>query len=124
MPSMARVVVVGHAGRDAETQTTSKGTQVTNFSVAVTQGWGQRKSTGWYRVAAYGKLAEWAGRIRKGGLVSVSGRLEQRTWEDKEGHKNLSVEIIADEVLLLERRSEPAPQDETEGGPDSEDIPF
>ena len=126
MPSLNRVEIIGHMGRDPETKYTPSGAAVCRFSVATSEKWtdkasGEKKErTEWHNVQAWGKLAEICEQYgRKGGLVYVSGSLRTNEWEDKDGQKKSRTEINAVEVLFLSKSDKPA-------GPvkDDSDIPF
>lgn len=101
-----RVTLVGNLGRDPEVRYTQGGTPVCNLSVAVTE---RRKEadawkdhTEWFNVVCFGKTAENAGKfLKKGRQLFVEGRLQSRSWEDKEGHNRTTVEVIASQVLFL-----------------------
>jgi single-strand DNA-binding protein len=107
MGTVNRVILVGNLGRDAELRRTGTGTAVANFSLATTEVFkdreGQRKEeTEWHRVALMGKQAESvADYLVKGKQVYVEGRLRTREWQDKEGNKRTTTEIIANRLVLL-----------------------
>ena len=107
MGTVNRVILVGNLGRDAELRRTGAGTAVANFSLATTEVFkdreGQRKEeTEWHRVALMGKQAESvADYLVKGKQVYVEGRLRTREWQDKEGNKRTTTEIIANRLVLL-----------------------
>ena len=101
------VVVVGTAGKDAETKYTGSGSAVTNFTLAVNEYWadkstGERKErTEWVRCVAFGKLAEIIGQyLKKGGKVYAQGKMVTRSW-DKDGQKHYTTEIVADTVQFI-----------------------
>jgi len=105
-----KVMIIGHLGRDPEMRFTPSGRPVTTFSVAVSRTWnsssGERRSkTEWFKVVAWGNLAEICKKfLTKGQQVFVEGRLETRHWEDKEGQKRTTVEIVASEMTMLGER--------------------
>lgn len=102
-----KVMIIGHLGKDPEMRYTPSGKPVTTFSVAVGRTWnsanGERHSeTEWFNVVAWGNLAEICKQyLMKGKQVYIEGRLQTRRWDDKEGVKHTSVEIIASEMMLL-----------------------
>lgn len=103
----------GRLGRDPETRYLPNGDPVTNFSLAV--GWKakDKEGTEWVRVNTFGKLAEICGEhLRKGSQALVSGRMQTREWEDKEGIKRQTTEIVAERVQFLGGKQESAPQQE------------
>ena len=107
MGTVNRVILVGNLGRDAELRYTGGGTPVANFSLATTEVFkdkeGQRREeTEWHRVSLMGKQAESVAEyLRKGKQIYVEGRLRTRTWDDKEGNKRTTTEVIANRVVLL-----------------------
>ncbi|HKY84997.1 MAG TPA: single-stranded DNA-binding protein [Anaerolineales bacterium] len=102
-----RVMLIGHLGRDPEMRTTPSGRPVTSFSLATTRSWhttdGERhEETEWFHVVAWGTLAEICQQhLHKGQRVFIEGRLQGRRWEDAEGQKHQSVEIVAREMIML-----------------------
>ena len=102
-----KVMVIGNLGRDPEMRYTPSGKSVTNFSVASNRTWksadGEKHTdTEWFNVVAWGYLAENTKQLlTKGNRVYVEGRLQTRTWQDNQGNQHKSVEIIANDVLLL-----------------------
>lgn len=105
-----KVMIIGHLGRDPEMRFTPSGRPVATFSVAVSRTWnsssGERRSkTEWFKVVAWGNLAEICKKfLTKGKQVYVEGRLETRHWEDKEGQKRTTVEVVANEMTMLGER--------------------
>jgi single-strand DNA-binding protein len=107
MGTVNRIILVGNLGRDAELRYTGGGTPVANFSMATTEVFkdkdGQkREETEWHRVSLMGKQAESVAEyLRKGKQIYCEGRLRTRTWDDKEGNKRTTTEVIANRVVLL-----------------------
>lgn len=105
-----KVMIIGHLGRDPEMRYTPSGKPVTTFTVAVSRTWnsgdGERHSeTEWFNIVAWGNLAEICKQyLNKGQQVYIEGRLQTRRWEDKEGVKHSSVEVVANEMMMLDRR--------------------
>jgi len=130
MPNYQQTTIIGHLGRDPESRYTQGGDQVCNFSVAVTEKWGGKETTTWFRVNAWKKLAEVAQNyLKKGDAVMVVGRMNCRQWEDKDGQKRESWELTADQLRLMGARSQPKEQDKKPapaGGFEGmdDDIPF
>jgi len=106
-----KVMIIGNLGRDPEMRYTPSGRPVTTFSVACKRSWstseGDRRSeTEWFNVVAWGNLAEICNQhLTKGQQVYVEGRLRSRHWQDTDGRSHSSVEIIAQEMMLLSDRS-------------------
>lgn len=102
-----KVMIIGHLGRDPEMRYTPSGRPVTTFTVATSRSWntvdGERhQETEWFNVVAWGNLAEICKQyLTKGQQVYVEGRLQTRHWEDKEGVKHSSVEIVSNEMMML-----------------------
>ena len=102
-----RVLLIGHLGRDPEMRTSPSGRAVTSFNLATSRSWrspdGDRHDeTEWFNIVAWGSLAEICHQhLRKGQRVFVEGRLQTRRWDDAEGTKHQSVEIIAREMIML-----------------------
>jgi single-strand DNA-binding protein len=105
-----KVQIIGHLGKEPEMRYTPSGKPVTTFTVAVSRSWntgdGERHSeTEWFNIVAWGNLAEICKQyLTKGQQVYVEGRLQTRRWEDKEGGKHASVEIVANEMMMLGER--------------------
>jgi single-strand DNA-binding protein len=107
-----KIMIIGHLGRDPEMRYTPSGRPVTTFTVAVSRSWntvdGERHNeTEWFNIVAWGNLAEICKQyLYKGQQVYIEGRLQTRRWEDKEGQKHTSVEIVASEMMMLGERRE------------------
>jgi single-strand DNA-binding protein len=112
--SVNRVILVGRLGRDPETRFTGAGQAVANFSVATDETYKDRsgerqKRTEWHKIVVWGKQAEIAQQyLKKGSLVYIEGRIQSREWQDKEGQKRTSFEIVANNFRMLGGRSEAA----------------
>ena len=124
-----KVMIIGHLGRDPEMRYTPSGRPVTNFSVATSRSWntsdGERRTeTEWFNVVAWGNLAEICNQyLVKGQQVYVEGRLQSRSWEDNDGKRHTAVEIVANEMIMLEKpKSSDEQSDETETNED--EFPF
>jgi single-strand DNA-binding protein len=124
-----KVMIIGHLGRDPEMRYTPSGRPVTTFSVATTRSWNtaegeRREETEWFNVVAWGSLAEICNQyLRKGQQVYVEGRLQTRRWDDPEGKKHLTTELVAKEMTILGERREGAAQFEAAPGEEDE-FPF
>ncbi|MGB9511907.1 MAG: single-stranded DNA-binding protein, partial [Candidatus Acidiferrum sp.] len=110
--SVNKVILVGRLGRDPETRYTSGGQAVANFSVATDESYKDRngerqKRTEWHKIVVWGKQAEIAQQyLKKGSLVFIEGRIQSREWQDKEGQKRTSFEIVATNFRMLGGRGE------------------
>ncbi len=125
MPYINTCTVMGHLGRDAEVRTTQGGKSVASFSLAVTEKWkdaggSPNERTHWFRVTKWSPPDWMVQGLTKGSLVYVSGSLVTNKWDDKDGHKRESVEIKADDVLLLASRERSNAPQQAEPDP----IPF
>lgn len=112
MASINKVFLIGNLGADPEVRFTANSSAVANFRIATTDVWndknGQRQErTEWHRIVVWGKQAEHCGEyLKKGRSVCVEGRIQTREWEDKEGAKRYTTEIVADRVTFLGGRGE------------------
>src|SRR5574341_844349 len=110
MRGLNKVQIIGNLGRDPEMRYTPNGKPVTSFTVAVSRSWvkpeGERaEKTEWFNVIAWDRLAEICSQhLTKGSLVYVEGRLETRSWEAENGQKHYRTEIVANEMIILDRR--------------------
>src|SRR5689334_5770673 len=112
MGSVNKVILVGNLGRDAELKFTPSGFPISSFSLATTDrrkdkdnNW--QEKTEWHRIKLLGKQAEsLQDYLKKGKQIYVEGRLETRSWDDKDGQKKYMTEIIADRIQLLGGRGE------------------
>jgi len=140
MAGVNKVILIGNLGADPEVKYLSSGTTVANFRMATSENRVNRSSgekttiTEWHRVVAFGKLAEICGEyLHKGKQIYIEGRIRTRSWEDKEGNRKFTTEIIANQMQMLGTAGAPVeiPDSEKEVGVDQEvtpgpddDIPF
>ena len=112
--SVNKVILVGRLGRDPETRYTGGGQAVANFSIATDETYKDRngerqKRTEWHKIVVWGKQAEIAQQyLKKGSLLFLEGRIQSREWQDKEGQKRTSFEIVANNFRMLGGRSDGA----------------
>src|SRR5271166_1403728 len=104
--SVNKVILVGHLGRDAETKFTPAGVSVTSFSVATNRRWKDQQSGEWKEETDWANVVLWrqenlANYLTKGKQVYVEGRLQTRSYDDKDGKKQYMTEVVADDVILL-----------------------
>ena len=111
MSSVNKCILVGRLGQDPECRFTKSGDAVCNFSLATSEKWKDKKtgekmeSTEWHRIVIWGKLAEIATEyLNKGKQVYIEGRLQTREWEDKDGNKRQTTEVIASTMTMLGQR--------------------
>ncbi len=107
MAGVNKAILIGNLGRDPELRYTQSGQSVANFTLATSENWvgrdGQKQErTEWHRIVVWGKSAEnCAQYLAKGRTVYVEGRIQSREWEDKEGNKRQTTEIVAQTVQFL-----------------------
>jgi single-strand DNA-binding protein len=129
MAGVNKVIIVGRLGKDPEVRTIGNGGTVAQLTVATSENWVDKEGhkqerTEWHRVVAWGKLADICGKhLSKGRQVYVEGRLQTRSWEDQQGVKKYSTEIVASTVQFLgaaNERSENTSQNtnQSRGGDD------
>ena len=144
MSSVNKAILIGNLGRDPEIRYTQSGMAVANFTLATNESWSDKESgerrerTEWHRIVVFGKMGETCGKyLSKGRQVYVEGRIQTREWEDRDGNKRYTTEIVASDVRFLGNRGEggggyagpaggggPAGGDPAGGGPADDDIPF
>ncbi len=123
--SLNKAILIGRLGRDAEMRYTAEGQAVTRFSLATDRlvKAGSQPETDWHAVVCWGRLGETAGQyLTKGRLVYVAGRIAYRTWEGKDGTRHRATEIVASELILLDRRPDAEPQ--PTGAEGEDEAPF
>jgi single-strand DNA-binding protein len=109
--SVNKVILVGHLGRDAETKFTPAGVPVSKFSIATNRRWKDQQTgefkeeTDWHNVVLW-RQENLANILTKGKQVYVEGRLQTRTYDDKDGKKVYFTEVVADDVILLSGQRE------------------
>ena len=120
--SVNKVILVGRLGRDPETRYTGSGQAVANFTMATDETYKDRngerqKRTEWHRITAWGKLAEICQQyLKKGTMVYIEGRIQTREWQDKEGQKRTSHDIVANTMKMLSSRADAAAAGGSTGG--------
>ena len=129
--SVNKVVLVGHLGGDPETRFTPSGAAVANFNLATNESWRDsngelQDKTEWHRCVMFGKSAEMSGELlKKGQLVYLEGKLQTRNWEDKDGVKRYTTEVVCDMFTMLGRRMDNTGQTTPVAtGDDEDDLPF
>ncbi|HLX46441.1 MAG TPA: single-stranded DNA-binding protein [Bryobacteraceae bacterium] len=115
--SVNKVILIGHLGRDAETAYTSTQTAVTKFSVATNRRWKDQQTGEWKEETNWTNVVLWRGEnvapyLTKGKQIYVEGRLQTRSYDDKDGKKVWTTEVVAEDVILLGGRGEGGPPDE------------
>lgn len=115
--SVNKVILIGHLGRDAETAYTASQVAVTKFSVATNRRWKDQQTGEWKEETDWSRVVLWRGEnvapyLTKGKQVYVEGRLQTRSYDDKDGKKVWATEVVADDVILLGGRGEAGPADD------------
>jgi single-strand DNA-binding protein len=121
MAGVNKAILIGNLGSDPELRHTQNGQGVATFNIATSENWtdknGERQErTEWHRIVAWGKTGELCAQyLSKGRTVYIEGRIQTRDWEDKDGIKRYTTEIVANTVQFLG-----GPRSEGSGGPRSE----
>ncbi len=139
MAGINKAILVGNLGRDPEVRYTPSGVAVASFSIATSDEWkdkdtGEKKErTEWHRIVAWRRLGEICGEyLKKGSQVYIEGKIQTRSWEDRDGNQRYTTEIIAQTMQMLgsagrqgraESPGERFPVEEPITVPD-DDIPF
>ncbi len=141
MASVNKAIIIGNLGSDPELRYTAGGQAVANFSVATTEKWrdkeGQnQENTEWHRVVLWARQAEVAKEyLKKGSSVYIEGRIQTRSYEDKDGNKRYTTEIVGQRMQFLGGRSgggggvdngpsEPPPAPPGNIDSEDDDLPF
>lgn len=129
MRCINKVILVGNLTRDPELKQTTGGQPIATFGMATNRAWvtrdGQKHSSSeFHEVVAWGHLAEVCGKfLRKGKLIYVEGYLKTRSWDTPEGIKKFRTEIVANDMIMLEKRSD-SDMDEVVDAPSMEEAPI
>lgn len=145
MAGVNKVILLGNLGKDPEIRYLESGAAVCSFSMATSETYTDRSSgervtqTEWHNVVLWRKLAETAEKyLKKGSSVYIEGKLRSRSWEDQNGQKRYTTEVVGDQMQMLGRPGDgnqqnsnaaPAAQNQTAAAPsstsdDSDDLPF
>ena len=104
--SVNKVILIGHLGKDAETRYTASGAAVSSFTLATNRRWKDQQSGEWKEEVDWHNIVLWRSEnlqnyLQKGKQVYIEGRLQTRSWEDKEGNKRYTTEVVAENLILL-----------------------
>jgi single-strand DNA-binding protein len=143
MASVNKVILIGNLGADPELRYTPSGTAVANFNIATKDTWTgkdgtKEERTEWHRIVAWARLGEICGEyLTKGKQVYIEGKLRTRSWEDRDGNKRNTTEILAQTMQMLGSAGDRAPSERDMSGREfgggepqgsapfpEEDIPF
>ena len=114
MAGVNKVILIGNLGADPEVKYLSNGTTVANFRIATSENRlnkaGEKTTTTeWHRIVAFGRLAEICKEyLNKGKQVYIEGRIRTRSWEDKDGNRRFTTEIVANQMQMLGAAGGPA----------------
>jgi single-strand DNA-binding protein len=120
--SVNKAILIGHLGRDAETKFTQSGVAMTRFSVATNRRWKDQQTGEWKEETDWVNVVLWRQEnlgqyLLKGKQVYVEGRIQTRSYEDKDKKKVYSTEVVADDVILLSGSGAPREESATSGPP-------
>lgn len=129
MSGVNKVILVGRLGADPEVKAIGSGSTVARLNLATSESWvkdGQRQErTEWHRITVWGKLAEICGKhLAKGRQVYVEGKLQTRQWEDQQGQKRYTTEIVASTVQFLGSAGAEAGAGRSSSGGGADDFNF
>ncbi|MBI3398294.1 MAG: single-stranded DNA-binding protein [Deltaproteobacteria bacterium] len=139
MAGVNKAILVGRLGKNPEIKYTANGTAIANFTIATSENFkdkeGQKQErTEWHRIVAFGKLAEICGEyLVKGKQIYIEGRIQTRSWDDKNGNKKYMTEIVANTMQMLGKSDDTAkggtePPSDVGNAPEpsviEEDVPF
>jgi single-strand DNA-binding protein len=138
--TLNKVMLIGNVGKDPEVNFTPSGVKVAQFRLATSETWKDKdgtiqEHTDWHTVIAWRGLADVVEKlVRRGSRIYVEGKIQSRSFEDREGNKRYVTEIVADNLLLLDAKrpeqshhhegEQPATQSEGHSASGGEDIPF
>ncbi|MCC6963817.1 MAG: single-stranded DNA-binding protein [candidate division Zixibacteria bacterium] len=129
MASVNKAILIGNLGKDPDLRYTPSGVAVCTFSIATTEKWKDKntnemkETTTWHNIVLWRRQAEIAKEyLQKGSPVYIEGRIQTRSYDDKEGNKKWITEIVGDRLQLLGRRGE-APEPSSAPGPEAQEAP-
>lgn len=131
--SLNKVILIGNIGKDPELRYSPSEVAIATFSMATSESWkdkdtgDKKEKTEWHRIVAFGKTAEIIGEYnKKGDFIYIEGKLQTRDWEDKDGVKRYTTEIVARYTITLRSKNGPVSASEPPPvtTPEDDDIPF
>lgn len=116
--------LMGRITKELDLKTTPNGKSVLNFSIALNRSHTKEKITDYVDIVAWGTTAQFVSKyFGKGSMIAIVGRLQSRNWEDKQGQKRQTLEVVAEQVSFTGEKSEnPAPQESAPAPQDFEEI--
>jgi len=131
MAGVNKVILIGNLGKDPEVRHLESGAVVANFPIATSETYKDRKSgekitqTEWHNIVIWRGLAEVAEKyLKKGSSVYIEGKLRTRSWDDKEGNKRYTTEIVADNMTMLGGKSDSGSSSNNSGSQEPASSPF
>lgn len=112
MASLNKVILLGNLGKDPELRTTQSGNNVVNFSMATTEKWKgkdglKQEKTEWHNIVLWGRTAEVANQyLKKGSSVLIEGKLQTRSWDDKDGNRRYTTEVVGNNLVMVGSRKD------------------
>lgn len=133
--TLNKAMLIGNAGKDPEVNFTPSGVKVAHFRLATSETWKDKdgavqEHTDWHTIVAWRGLADVVEKlIRRGARVYVEGKIQSRSFEDRDGNKRYVTEIVADNLLILDAKRPDGAANSIEAeqpqhSPASDDIPF
>jgi len=126
MSGVNKVILLGRLGKDPESSATGTGTAISNFTIATSETYKDKEGvkqekTEWHKIVVFGKLAEICNEyLHTGKQVYLEGKIQTRSWEDKEGNKRYTTEIVCFQMQMLGNR-----EDSGDAKPEGEDdLPY
>jgi single-strand DNA-binding protein len=133
MAGVNKVILVGNLGKDPEVRHLEGGAAVANFPLATTETYkdkngNRNEQTEWHNIVVWRGLAEVAEKyLKKGMTIYIEGKLRTRSWDDKEGHKRYTTEVVGETFTILSKRENNASSGNDEGHntpKTGDDLPF
>jgi len=136
MPTLNKVMLMGHLGRDPEIRYMPNGDAACNFSIATSRKWKskegeQKEDTQWHNISCFGKRAELVGEyLKKGSPIYVEGWIRTRKWQDSEGNDRYTTEVVMENMQFLGSRGDKPEKPSRQEAPapaasyDDSDVPF
>lgn len=124
-----KVILIGRLGADPELKYTPSGAPVANFNIATNEAWKDKDGnwqdhTEWHRIVMWHQLAERVNEyVKKGHRIYIEGRLRTRSWEDKDGNKRYTTEVVAQTMQYLESKDSSGSGSSLAPPPSDEDMP-
>lgn len=126
MPYLNKVTLVGHVVRDMEVRYTQSGMKIGKFTLAVNEGYGEKKKAFFFDIVAFEKTVDWnEDKVRKGAAVLVDGKLNHETWDDKDtGQKRSRVSVIAHSLGVFSKGEKSEQTESQTSINDFDTVPF